>query len=66
MQDFRKEIRKGNGAILLIVFRANFSEGFNFKDDLCRAMVVVGQPYPNLKDPKLKLKEQLMRKKEFD
>lgn len=66
MTDYKKEITSGRGAVLLIVFRANFSEGFNFKDDLCRAVMVVGQPYPSLGDTKLKLKAQLMGKKEFD
>ena len=32
MQDYRKEVNEGRGAVLLIVFRANFSEGYNFKD----------------------------------
>ena len=53
--------------MLLIVFRGNYSEGYDFKDDLCRAMVVLGQPYPNKeKNLKMKLKAQLMGKVEYD
>ena len=56
MQDYKKEVNEGRGAVLLIVFRATFAEGYNFKDDLCRAMVVVGQPWTSLGDSKLILK----------
>lgn len=41
-QDFKGEIAKNGNAIMLIVFRANFSEGYNFTDSLCRAVVVIG------------------------
>ena len=36
------------GAILFCVFRGRFSEGINFSDGLCRAVVVIGVPYPNM------------------
>lgn len=37
---------KCNGAYLFTVMRGKFSEGIDFKDDLCRAMIVVGVPFP--------------------
>jgi len=45
----------GAGGLLFCVFRGRFSEGINFSDDLCRAVVVVGVPYPNTQDVKLNL-----------
>ena len=66
MEDYKREIRAGRGAVLLIVFRGNYSEGYNFSDDLCRAMIIVGQPFPKIDAPKLKLKEKLLGKKAFD
>ena len=45
----------GCGGLLFCVFRGRFSEGINFSDDLCRAVVVIGVPYPNTRDVKLNL-----------
>ena len=33
------------------------SEGINFADEHARAVVVLGIPYPNMKDSKVKLKK---------
>ena len=44
------------GSILLSVMGGRLSEGINFSDDLARAVVIVGMPYPDLKDPILKEK----------
>ena len=44
------------GAILLSVMGGKLSEGINFSDDLARAVVIVGMPYPDLSDPVLKEK----------
>jgi len=41
------------GALLLAVVGAKLSEGLNFADDLARAVVVVGLPYPNLASAEL-------------
>lgn len=42
--------RNRTGAILLAVMGSRLSEGVNFSDRLARAVVVVGQPYPNIHD----------------
>ncbi|KAH8373151.1 hypothetical protein KR200_005705 [Drosophila serrata] len=47
-----------SGALLLSVVGGKLSEGLNFADDLGRAVLVVGLPYPNRQSPEL---EQRMR-----
>ncbi|CAI5458628.1 unnamed protein product [Closterium sp. Yama58-4] len=41
------------GAVLLCVMGGKMSEGINFSDDMGRAVVVVGQPFPSPSDPEL-------------
>lgn len=41
--------------ILLCVYRGKSSEGTDFKDGLARAVLCVSLPYPNYKDPVIKL-----------
>ena len=45
-----------NGAVFFCVFRGKLSEGIDFKDDNCRAVIVVGIPFPPVKDLKIILK----------
>ena len=44
------------GAVLFMYARGNFSEGYNFKQDLCRAVIVIGVPNLNLQSPKVLMK----------
>jgi chromosome transmission fidelity protein 1 len=44
------------GACLFSVMGGKLSEGINFSDNLARAVIVVGLPYPDVKDPVLREK----------
>jgi len=48
--------RGGRGAILLAVCRGKISEGIDFADANARAVICVGIPYPNYKDPMVQAK----------
>jgi chromosome transmission fidelity protein 1 len=39
---------------LFCVFKGKLSEGIDFTDELCRAVIVVGVPYPDINDPLVK------------
>ena len=46
------------GSLLLAVCRGRVSEGLDFTDENARAVVVIGVPFPNVKDPRVSLKRQ--------
>ncbi|KAL1110514.1 hypothetical protein AAG570_008042 [Ranatra chinensis] len=62
LADYRKAIDSGNGkgAILLGVCRGKISEGFDFRNDYCRGVLITGIPFPPLLDPRISLKKQYM------
>ncbi|KAI9316736.1 helicase C-terminal domain-containing protein [Dichotomocladium elegans] len=45
-----------NGALLFAVYRGKVSEGIDFTDNNCRAVVALGIPYPNFKEVTIELK----------
>ena len=60
-----EEIRKGkkNGAILLAVCRGKISEGTDFCDNMARAVIIVGIPFPAFKSKRVVLKKHYMDNK---
>ncbi|KAK3807885.1 MAG: helicase C-terminal domain-containing protein [Benniella sp.] len=52
------EVAKGSdgGAILFAVYRGKCSEGIDFTDANCRAVLAVGIPFPAMYDSKIRLK----------
>ncbi|KAF9161783.1 Fanconi anemia group J protein [Actinomortierella ambigua] len=70
LNDFRaaasgRDSASRGGALLLAIFRGKCSEGIDFTDGNCRAVVAVGIPFPGLNDDKVMLKKaynDLMRR----
>lgn len=57
---YSKYAQFADGAILLCVINGKMSEGINFANDMARCVLVVGLPYPDITDPELKEKMQLL------
>lgn len=53
----------GQGAILFAVVGGRLSEGINFQDELARAVVMIGLPYPNLFSGELIMKRKHLERK---
>ena len=68
---FKDEIQKKNSsgkkskALLFSVMGGTLSEGINFKDELARSIIVVGQPYPSMNDSSLKAQMDYFGSDEF-
>jgi Fanconi anemia group J protein len=56
--EYYSAVHVGNGALLLAVCRGKVSEGLDFKGERARAVFVVGIPFPNFGDNKVKLKQE--------
>ncbi len=54
MRRYKAAVDARKCAVLVSVVNGRLSEGIDFRDDLCRCVIVVGLPYPNLADPVLK------------
>lgn len=53
-EQYQAEIKeKKRSALLVSVMGGRLSEGINFADELARAIIVLGLPYPNLKAPEI-------------
>ena len=51
---------KSKGCILMGVCRGKISEGIDFADNMSRAVVITGLPFPPAFDPKVKLKREYL------
>eukprot|EP00924_Labyrinthula_sp_SR-Ha-C_P006705 snap_masked-scaffold_29-processed-gene-2.45-mRNA-1 protein AED:0.08 eAED:0.09 QI:0/0/0/1/1/1/3/0/987 len=60
--EFNRAASNTKGAILYCVCRGKISEGIDFSDEKCRAVIVTGLPYPPTKDPKVCLKQHFLDK----
>ncbi|ORY98222.1 helicase C-terminal domain-domain-containing protein [Syncephalastrum racemosum] len=62
------EDNEKDGALLFAVYRGKVSEGIDFTDNNCRAVVSLGIPFPNYKDQLVELKRDYnsQRKKRGD
>ena len=56
-QQYSKAINTSGTALLLCVIGGRLSEGINFKDNLCRQLIVAGLPYAN--NQSLEIKERM-------
>ncbi|KAI9270400.1 hypothetical protein BDA99DRAFT_501656 [Phascolomyces articulosus] len=52
-----------DGAILFAVYRGKVSEGIDFTDNNCRAVIALGIPFPNIKDVQVELKKDYNTKR---
>jgi Rad3-related DNA helicase len=53
-----KEVQKSHDYILAAVCNGKLSEGVNFGDNMARAIIIVGVPFPNISDEKLKIRRE--------
>lgn len=62
ISEFKKflSMPKSPGCILMGVCRGKISEGIDFSDDMCRAVIVTGLPFAPYLDPKVKLKRDFL------
>ncbi|XP_054269334.1 regulator of telomere elongation helicase 1 homolog [Macrosteles quadrilineatus] len=54
------ETEGSRGAVFLAVLRGKVSEGMDFADSHCRAVIITGLPYPPFRDPRVVLKQEYM------
>jgi chromosome transmission fidelity protein 1 len=60
LASYAREASSKNGAILFCVVGGKMSEGINFANEMARCVFIVGLPYPDITDPELAEKMQLL------
>ncbi|KAI1608952.1 chromosome transmission fidelity protein 1 [Exophiala viscosa] len=65
LRDYAMAVDTGKGALLLSVVGAKLSEGINFSDELGRAVIAVGLPFPNANGAEWKAKMQHIEETRF-
>ncbi|SMN19110.1 similar to Saccharomyces cerevisiae YPL008W CHL1 Probable DNA helicase involved in sister-chromatid cohesion and genome integrity [Maudiozyma saulgeensis] len=63
LSDYINTVSKGEGAILFAIVGGRLSEGINFQDNLCRAVVMTGLPFPNVFSGELQIKKDHLEEK---
>uniref|UniRef100_A0A914XD34 DNA helicase n=2 Tax=Plectus sambesii TaxID=2011161 RepID=A0A914XD34_9BILA len=58
--NFTDAVENGKGGMMLAVCRGKMSEGIDFADSHCRAVVIIGIPYPPLMDARVCLKKNYL------
>lgn len=68
MNDYYTKIKDSTckGAIFMGVCRGKVSEGLDFIDANGRAVIIIGLPYPPIKDPRVILKRQYLDRNAID
>lgn len=58
MEEYYSGIQSGQGGLFFAVCRGKVSEGLDFSDANARGVIIVGIPFPNLKDAKVDAKKK--------
>ncbi|GAM21429.1 hypothetical protein SAMD00019534_046040 [Acytostelium subglobosum LB1] len=58
LNGYNNSVKAGKGALLFSVFRGKVSEGINFSDEYARGVIIIGIPFPNIKDLRVDLKKK--------
>eukprot|EP00854_Cymbomonas_tetramitiformis_P002667 gene2667-3437_t len=58
LKEYYAAVESGDGAVLLAVCRGKVSEGVDFANNNARGVIIVGIPFPNVKDSKVNQKKQ--------
>lgn len=63
LPEYTEAVDNGKGAMLFAVVGGKLSEGINFQDNLCRAIVMTGLPFPNVFSGEMMVKRSHLENK---